>query len=541
MSWAELVVEYSLAITAMVVALELATARVGSKLPGLLSLLYSVVVSAGFGAVALDVVKRGELRELSLEVGLFSLPLVVTPISAPIILITCLVAPFISLYSINYLSYYGLPVGRFYPIYSATILSILVYFAAGDLVTFLIAMEVASILTGLLVAYKLGYEEISSALKYIFVFVAVDKLAIAGAGIAWAHTGSLRIPDSLALLGAIPDSEVAVLSLLLLLTAFITKATLAPMSFWLIWAMDAPSNVSALFHFGIIILMGVYGIALTALPALSSEKLALTAGCLVVLGGAVGAVIASAMMLVTRDVKHLVGLSTIENAGLTAVCLGGSIALLHTNPWLSSMLLATAYLHSLAHAYSKAAMFMSAGCLVTLAHHSREIDDLAGLSRLAPATGAFLALIALSMAGAPPSLMFASTLLIAASTLMAALEFMFMAVGFASVILAHVFASLAYLRLVKKVIFEEARVEEPVVVGDDAVMLAPQAGLMAASFASLALLPAISGLFEAPAEYLGLPVALPARVLEALSVAALATAIPALAVPIALALRKERW
>ncbi|MEM1904008.1 MAG: complex I subunit 5 family protein [Acidilobaceae archaeon] len=537
MSLTTLIIEHSLMITAVAIATEFVIAKVSSRLAGAVAFVHSLILSLAFGALALDSIKSETLLKLELNMGFFNLPLVVTPLSAPIILLTCLIAPFISLYSINYLYSYRLPVDRFYTVYSATLLSVLIYFSAGDLIVLLIFMEVASVLTGLLIAYKLKDLEISSALKYIFVFVAVDKLAVAGAGIIWTLTGSIDIPGSLIQLGLTQDVLLASLASLLLLIAFVTKATLAPLSFWLIWAMDAPSNVSALFHFGIIILMGVYGLVLFTFSATASEQLALVIGLSALIGGSLGAILASATMLATRDVKHLVGLSTIENAGLTAVCIGGSFLLFHTSPGLSSLFLSTAYLHSLAHAYSKATMFMNTGILVLTAH-SRDLKDLSGLSSKMPTTGAVFMIASATFLGVPPSLMFASVLLILTSTLLGSFENKVLIVGFISTILAHLLSSLAYLRFAKIVLFEDLEVKD-LEVKEDTLMLFPQVGLLTLSFLSLALLPRLSKFFECPATYLGLPKALPDVTLQALSVVAPLTLVPLLAVSIAMVLRKR--
>ncbi|MEM5874141.1 MAG: hypothetical protein QW065_05090, partial [Acidilobaceae archaeon] len=75
MSLTTLIIEHSLMITAVAIAIEFVIAKVSSRLAGAVAFVHSLILSLAFGALALDSIKSETLLKLELNMGFFNLPL----------------------------------------------------------------------------------------------------------------------------------------------------------------------------------------------------------------------------------------------------------------------------------------------------------------------------------------------------------------------------------------------------------------------------------------------------------------------------------
>ncbi|MCV7154500.1 proton-conducting transporter transmembrane domain-containing protein [Mycolicibacterium pyrenivorans] len=168
------------------------------------------------------------------------------------------------------------------------------------------------------------------------------------------------------------------------LVAALGKAAQLPFSFWLARAMEGPSPVSALLHSAAMVAMGAY-LLLRVSPLLGATGWAATA---TVWLGAVTAVALGLVAVAQRDLKQLLAASTsaqlgfvVMAAGLGAV--GGGAAQL------------------VAHAFTKAGLFLAAGAWLTLLG-SKNLDDLRGAARRWRVVGVAATVSALALAGVAP-------------------------------------------------------------------------------------------------------------------------------------------
>ncbi len=290
------------------------------------------------------------------------------------------------------------PLGPFLCSFDLLLASMGLLLAARQAVLFLVAWEVMTVASFLLVAFE--HEDgavrraartylVASHLGTAFLFALFLLLGRAA--------GSFRFDAFLALRagGAAP----AALLFLLALIGFGTKAGLVPLHVWLPDAHPAaPSHVSALMS-GVLVKMGVYGIlrVLTFLP-----PPALWQGVLLAVVGLAGALAALALALGQRDLKRVLAYSTVENVGLVALGLG--IALTGAAlgaPVVAALGMAGALLHVWNHALMKGLAFLGAGALVHGAG-TRDLERMGGLLRRLPASGALLVLAAAALTGLPP-------------------------------------------------------------------------------------------------------------------------------------------
>lgn len=135
--------------------------------------------------------------------------------------------------------------------------------------------------------------------------------------------------------------------LLLVLVAVIGKSALLPLSFWLPDAMVAPTPVSALLHAATMVAAGPYLLIQLGELFVYSE-MAMVAATLV---GAMSLIFGGVMALCSTDPKRILAYSTVSHMGLVVLGVG----VLTAGP---------AYLHLLAHAWFKAALFIGVGLVV---------------------------------------------------------------------------------------------------------------------------------------------------------------------------------
>jgi hydrogenase-4 component B len=263
---------------------------------------------------------------------------------------------------------------------------------------FLLAWEVMSIAAFCLVTFEHGKADVRQAgwiyliathLGVIFLILAFLLLG--------RHAGSLEF----AAFGAMPAPSAgwAGLVFVLALIGFGAKAGLFPFHVWLPEAHPAaPSHVSALMS-GVMIKMGLYGMLrmLSFLGAPAAWWGLTLAGL-----GLATALAGIALAAHQRDLKRVLAYSSIENMGLIAVALGvGLWGGARGLPTVALLGTTAALLHLWNHALMKGMMFFAAGSVVHGAG-DRDMEQLGGLMKRMPWTGAAMMVGAVAIAALPP-------------------------------------------------------------------------------------------------------------------------------------------
>ncbi len=213
-------------------------------------------------------------------------------------------------------------------------------------------------------------------------------------------------------LGPLPASISVSLSnglFLLALFGFGIKAGVFGLHVWLPGAhANSPSHVSAILS-GFVLKIGIFGLIRVLLwlphPQLWWGGVILALGTTSALYGVVAA-------LGQHDLKRLLAYHSVENIGIILMGLG--VALLGRSLGRTDLLilgLAGALLHVWNHCFFKSLLFLAAGSVVHAAH-TRTIDQLGGLLRAMPWTGAAFLVGAVAICGLPPLNGFVSELLV---------------------------------------------------------------------------------------------------------------------------------
>ena len=211
----------------------------------------------------------------------------------------------------------------------------------------------------------------------IFILAAIALLYI------FAHTVNLVELNHLADAGEI-NKTVALVTALFIFMGAIGKSGQFPLYPWLMNAMEGPTTVSALIHGATMVNSGIYIVARMFDFFHYTEALFIVANV-----GALSAFIGSTSALVQKEIKKILAYSTMSHLSIAFVGLGvGSLA--------------AGMLHLVNHAIFKALLFLSAGAVIYIAHHTKDAWKLGGLIKSAPLVALFFAMGSLSLAGVPP-------------------------------------------------------------------------------------------------------------------------------------------
>ena len=324
------------------------------------------------------------------------------PLSAFFLFVTGLVFLPVSIFSGTYLTKYVAhhDVRYFSVLYHVLFASIALVLIAGDVISFLVAWELMSIASYLLVNYEFERAKTSRA-GYVMlamseggtIAVAIAFIMIAGA------TGELGFP---ALRSAAPTVADASRWAIFLLSffGFAVKAGLVPLNSWLPLAHPvAPTNVSALLS-AVIVNLGIYGIVRVNLDL--APATAVGPGLIVLVIGSISALIGILYATIQGELKRLLAHSTIENMGIVAAGIGAAMVFVATDHRVvGAVALIAAFYHLANHSVYKALLFLGAGA-VEAGTGTRDLDRLGGIIRGMPWTSAFFLVGVLSISALPP-------------------------------------------------------------------------------------------------------------------------------------------
>ncbi len=297
----------------------------------------------------------------------------------------------------------------FYAAWALLLAVITLAFFADNLALFWILAELTTIISAVLVAILSARENIDAALKYIFIasismlFAFVGLIFLFETSRSVLGTGTLNWTELMVHAPALPAGMV-VASAALIFIGFAAKSGIFPFHTWLPEAhAKAPSAVSAVLS-GALLNVGIYGIIRVFAIARQTEAAAALAGLLALLGIlTIG--IAALSMLPQKNLKKIVAFSSVENMGL--LLLGLAIS--------TPLALFWVLFHIMAHSFTKASLFLSAGILHRQYHSTLSADapdDITDVFRYQPLAAWGVIIGGLAITGTPLFPIFFSKLFI---------------------------------------------------------------------------------------------------------------------------------
>lgn len=199
---------------------------------------------------------------------------------------------------------------------------------------------------------------------------------------------------------ALAHAPTITLICLLLFVGAAGKSAQIPLYVWLPDAMAGPTPVSALIHAATMVTAGVYMIVrLNFLFALSPHAMTV-----IMVVGALTALMAASIGLVQNDIKKVLAYSTVSQLGFMFIAVGSGA-------------FAAGVFHLFTHAFFKACLFLGAGAVIHALHHEQDIRKMGGLKKKLPVVHATFLISCIAIAGLPPLAGFFSKDAILAETL----------------------------------------------------------------------------------------------------------------------------
>jgi len=266
---------------------------------------------------------------------------------------------------------------------------------ADDAFLFLLAWELMSILIYLLVASngeRPGYLMLTiGEAGTLAVLLALLLLA--------QHTGGLGF-DTLRTNGDHLGTGIRWAVFIFSFFGFGVKAGLVPLNFWVARAYaSAPSSCIPLIA-GATLNLALYGIIRINADLLPIAQTG--PGIVILITGAVTALIGILYATIDDDFKAMLAHSSIENAGIITTAFGaGMLFLVAGNPVAAAIALIATLYHLLNHSVYKTLLFMGAS-VVEDATGTRSLNRMGGLIKHLPWTALFVLVGVLSIAAMPP-------------------------------------------------------------------------------------------------------------------------------------------
>ena len=296
------------------------------------------------------------------------------------------IALLVQLYSIEYMRA-DARFAWYFAVHSLFAAAMLALVLADNLLFLYIAWELVGLGSYLLIGFWWERRTAAEAAKKAFITTRIGDVGLLiGIILLYRATGTFHISDIItaAQNGAIPQTTLTISALLLFMGAM-GKSAQFPFHLWLPDAMEGPTPVSALIHAATMVAAGVYLVA----RMLSLFELAPIALLAVAIIGLTTFLYGGALALVMTDIKRALAYSTISHLGLMMLTLGASG-------------LAAAIFHLIAHAVSKALLFLAAGSVMHGLNDQTDMRRMGGLARAMPLTAAAFAIAAASLAGIAP-------------------------------------------------------------------------------------------------------------------------------------------
>ena len=325
-------------------------------------------------------------------------------LGAWVILCISVVYALSSIYAVGYMRLLNeeerLPL--FYALFSGFAFTMLAACVMNNVGVFWIAIELTTLVSTFLVGFEREAESTEAAWKYIVVVSGGLTLALLGT-ILFYWGGSFVLGPTYSMTWATLRSSapkvyppLLLVSFLLVLVGYGTKAGLTPMHTWLPDAhSESPAPVSAMLS-GALLNASMLGIT-RFLGVVSGASITRFAHSAVVGFGIFSFALAALFIVRQTGIKRLMAYSSVEHIGVQALGLGFG----------GPLGVAGALYHMLNHSLNKSLMFFGAGNAMR-AYGTKEISGIRHVLKTFPVSGMLWLLGAVGIAGAPPFALFLS-------------------------------------------------------------------------------------------------------------------------------------
>ncbi|MEB3798164.1 MAG: hypothetical protein G5Z42_05025 [Caldisphaeraceae archaeon] len=340
------------------------------------------------------------------QTNIYGIPIRIDALSNIFLLVVALVGMSSSLFSINYMDFFEKKgKGWVHALSFITfIMSMAFIVIVSNFEWFIIFWELMTLSSFVLVFFDEEKKDVEASLKYFITMHFLNEFPLLLAlGLAYSLVGSfgaLSFPVIAKALATAPFSTRMVFAMLLLV-AFMTKAGVAPIHYWLPDAHSAaPSNASALLS-GTMIKVAVYGLLRMFFFVVG---LSIPLGYAVAMLGVITLLIGTLYALRETDSKRLLAYHSVGQMGYIWLGIGIGMALIPKGGIYSVIGLIGLFagiFHVINHAIFKASLFLSAGA-IQYSTGEKNLNILSGLGKYMKAIALAALFASLAISGIPP-------------------------------------------------------------------------------------------------------------------------------------------
>ena len=253
----------------------------------------------------------------------FGIVLVLDRLSALMIVLTSLLALAVNLYAIG--SGWDARGRHFHALFQFQLMGVLGAFLTGDAFNLFVFFEVLLAASYGLMLHGSGRARVSAGLHYITINLLASSLFLIGAALIYGVTGTLNLADLAVKIPQVPDADLGLLhaGAAILAVAFLAKAGMWPLNFWLVPAYSAASApVAALF--AIMTKVGAYTLLRlwTLMFSGQAGASAFFGGQWLIWGGMATLTVAAVSVVAAQRLERMASLSILVSAGILLSAVG---------------------------------------------------------------------------------------------------------------------------------------------------------------------------------------------------------------------------
>ncbi len=252
----------------------------------------------------------------------FGIVLVVDHLSAMMLVLTGIVGVCALMFALARWDRAG---ASFHALFQIQLMGLYGAFLTADLFNLFVFFEVLLAASYGLMLHGSGRARVSAGLHYIAINLLASSLFLIGAALIYGVTGTLNMADLAVKIPLVPESDLGLLhaGAAILAVAFLTKAGMWPLNFWLVPAYSAASApVAAIF--AIMTKVGIYTLLRlwTLLFSVQAGPSAYFGGDWLVYGGMATIVTAAVAVIAAQRLERMAALSILVSAGILLSAIG---------------------------------------------------------------------------------------------------------------------------------------------------------------------------------------------------------------------------
>ena len=252
----------------------------------------------------------------------FGIVLVVDHLSAMMLVLTGIVGVCALLFALARWDRAG---ASFHALFQIQLMGLYGAFLTADLFNLFVFFEVMLAASYGLMLHGSGRARVSAGLHYIAINLLASSLFLIGAALIYGVTGTLNMADLAVKIPQVPEADLGLLhaGAAILAVAFLTKAGMWPLNFWLVPAYSAASApVAAIF--AIMTKVGIYTLLRlwTLLFSVQAGPSAFFGGDWLIYGGMATILTAAVAIIAAQRLERMAALSILVSAGILLSAIG---------------------------------------------------------------------------------------------------------------------------------------------------------------------------------------------------------------------------